>query len=146
MFILNAIEKSRTEDDFELKIERLASYVDYCMRHAVPYEIIINIRTFGAVPYMHLSTGTGKVHHQKSLEMLAQLSERNAKIPFENLLQSLDSKGQLSPTIVLITHEPERFRAFTRKWSRHSEVIIDNSHEGGGDQWSKNELRETGSD
>ena len=146
MFIINAIGKLRSKDDFEAKIERLASYVDYCTRHAIPYEIIINIRTFGTVPYLHLATGSGKVQHQKSLEMLAQLSERNAKIPYESMLQSIESKVELSPTIVLITHEPERIEAVAAKWSRHSEVIVDSSYEGGGEQWSKDGLKETGSD
>ena len=146
MFILNAIGKSRTADDFEAKIERLASYIDYCTRHAIPYEVIINIHTFGAEPYLHLSTGTGKIQHQKALEMLAQLSDRNAKIPFENILQSVESKGQLSPTIVLITHEPDRFRAVTTKWSRFSEIVIDSSYERSVEQWIKGELKETGTD
>ena len=146
MFIMNGIEKFQSKGDFEAKVERLASYVDYCTRHAIPYEIITNIRTFGTVPYLHLATGSGKIQHQKSLEMLAQLSDRNAKIPYEHLLQSIESKGELSPTIVLITHDPERFQAVAAKWSRHSEVIVDSSYEGGGEQWSKDELKETGSD
>ena len=146
MFIMNGIEKLRSKDDFEAKIERLASYVDYCTRHAIPYEIIINIRTFGTVPYLHLATGSGKVQHQKSLEILAQLSERNAKIPYEHLLQSIESKGQLSPTIVLITHDPERIQTVAAKWSRHSEVIVDSTYGRGGEQWSKDGLKETGSD
>lgn len=146
MFIMNAIEKLRSKDDFEAKIERLASYVDYCTRHAIPYEIIINIRTFGTVPYLHLAMGSGKIQHQKSLEMLAQLSERNAKIPYESVLQSIESKVELSPTIVLITHEPERIDVVAAKWSRHSEVIVDSSYKGGGEQWGKDGLKETGSD
>jgi len=135
MFILNSIEKARTAGDFEKKVERLASYVDYCTRHAIPYEMIINIRTFGAEPYIHQATGTGKIQHQKSLELLAQLSEKNAKIPFENVLQNIESKVQLAPTIVMITHEPERFHAFYGKWAKRSEVIMDSSYEGGEEQW-----------
>lgn len=143
LFVVNAIEKLRTAGDFEKKIERLASYVDYCTRHAIPYEIIVNIRTFGTTPYIHQATGTGKLQHKKSLEMLAQLSERNAKIPFENILQSVEMKGELSPTIVLITHEPERYQVFTGRWSKLSEVIIDHAYEGSGEEWSNEELKET---
>lgn len=146
MFILNAIEKARSKDDFEMKIERLASYVDYCTRHGVPYSIVVNIHTFGATPYMNLHTGTGKVQHQKALEMLAQLSEKNAKIPYENVLQNVDSKGLLPPTIVLITHEPERFTKFTSRWSRRNSVIVDSSYERSAEHWEGDVLKETGSD
>lgn len=130
MFILNAIGKARSIDDFEMKVERLASYVDYCTRHEVPYSIVINIHTFGAIPYMHLSTGTGKMQYQKALEMLAQLSEKNAKIPYENVLQSVDSKGMIPPTVLLLTHEPDRFALFTNKWSKRFSVLVDSSYEG----------------
>ena len=67
MFIVNAIEKQRTPGDFEMKIERLASYVDYCTRNAIPFAIVVNIRTFGDDSiYLYLATGNGKVPAPKS--------------------------------------------------------------------------------
>jgi len=129
LFILNAIEKQRTVDDFEQKVERLASYVDYAFRKDIPFAIIVNIRMFGTTPFMHLTTGNGKVHYQKALEMLVHLSERNAKIPFEKVLQSIQTQGLLPPTVVLITHEPERYLNFTSKWSTYNRVVIDSSYE-----------------
>ena len=146
LFVMNAIEKPRSPKDFDMKIERLASYGDYCMRNAIPFSVVINIRTFGVTPYMYLPAGTGKVHYQKTLEMLAKLSERNAKLPFENVLQKVESKGILPPTIVLITHEPERFSPFVKRWSKNNQVEMDSFYEGGGDKWNKDELKETGSD
>ena len=131
MFIVNAIEKQRTPGDFEMKIERLASYVDYCTRNDIPFAIVVNIRTFGTTPFIHLATGNGKVQHQKALEMLAQLSERNAKIPYEDLLRSVEAQGLLPPTVVLITHEPERYHNFEGKWSKRNHVVMDSSYEGG---------------
>ncbi|WP_318615967.1 DUF58 domain-containing protein [Sporosarcina sp. YIM B06819] len=146
LFVMNAIEKARSAEDFEMKIERLASYVDYCTRNDIPYSIVINIKTFSATPYLHLVPGTGKQHFQKTLEMLAQLSERNAKIPYEHVLQSIEAKGILPPTIVMITHEPERFNPIINKWSRHHHVVVDRFYEGGDEQWNKDKLKETGSD
>jgi uncharacterized protein (DUF58 family) len=145
MFILNAIEKARSAGDFENKIERLASYVNYCTQQNIPFSIVINIRTFGTTPHIFLPTDTGKIHYQKSLEMLAQLSEKNAKIPFENVLQSVDVAG-LPPTIVVITHEPERFARFTGKWSKRNNVVIDSFYEGSEENWEEGELKVTGTD
>jgi uncharacterized protein (DUF58 family) len=130
LFVMNAIEKPRSPEDFNMKIERLASYVDYCTRNAIPFSVVINIRTFGATPYMYLPAGTGKVQYQKTLEMLAKLSDKNAKLPFENVLQKVESKGVLPPTIVLITHEPERFSPFVKRWSTHNQVTLDSFYEG----------------
>ena len=131
MFILNAIEKQRATNDFEMKIEKLASYVDYCNRHDIPFSIVVNIRTFGTTPFIYLATGNGKIQYQKALVMLAQLSDRNAKIPYEVVLKNIDTQGLLPPTVVLITHEPERYQNFIGKWSRYNEVVIDSSYEGG---------------
>ncbi|HJF32766.1 MAG TPA: DUF58 domain-containing protein [Sporosarcina psychrophila] len=146
LFIMNAIEKMRSPEDFNLKIERLASYVDYCTRNSIPFAIVINIRTFGATPYMYLPAGTGKIQYQKTLEMLAKLSDKNAKLPFENVLQKVESKGILPPTIILITHEPERFSSFVKRWTKYNQVKLDSFYEGGDDKWLKKELKETGSD
>ncbi len=146
LFVMNAIEKSRSSEDFEIKVERLVSYVDYCTRNDIPYSVVINIKTFGLTPFLYLAPGTGKLHYQKTLEMLAQLSEKNAKIPYENVLQSVESKGILPPTIVVITHEPERFSPIINKWSKYNHVVVDSFYEGGGGEWSKDELKETGSD
>ncbi|KAA0966680.1 DUF58 domain-containing protein [Sporosarcina sp. ANT_H38] len=130
LFVMNAIEKPRSPQDFDLKIERLASYADYCTRNAIPFSVVINIHTFGATPYMYLPTGIGKTQYQKTLEMLAVLSDKNAKLPFENVLQKVESKGVLPPTIVLITHEPERYSPFVKRWSKHNTVELDCFYEG----------------
>jgi len=146
LFIMNAIEKPRTPEDFERKIERLASYVDYCTKNGIPFSIVINIRTFGSTPFLYLTTGTGKIQYQKTLEMLAKLSEKNAKLPYEIVLQAVESQGILPPTIVLITHDSERFSPFVKRWSMHNNVEMDCYYGGGGEKWSRNELKGTGSD
>lgn len=146
LFMMNAIEKSRSVEDFEMKIERLASYVDYCTQNDIPYSVVINIQTFGTTPYLYVPTGAGKIQYQKVLEMLAQLSERTAKIPFEKVLQSIQSKGILPPTIVVITHEPERFSPLLTKWKRYNEVVVDSFYEGSDEQWNKDVLKVTGTD
>ena len=128
-FVVNAIEKQRVIGDFEQKIERLASYVDYCTRNQIPYEIFLNIKTFGREPFLHQSLGSGKIQYQKSLEMLARLSEKNAKISFENILQKIETNNALSPTTVLITHDPEKYSSYAKKWSAYSEVIVDSTYD-----------------
>lgn len=130
LLILNAIEKQRLKDDFEKKVVRLASYMDRCTRDGIPYSVVINLRTYGEGAYMHIATDSGKVHYQKTIEMLARLSERNAKLPFLEVLQSIDSRGSLPPSIIVITHEPEKYLSFTTKWSKYNNVVVDSYYEG----------------
>ncbi len=129
LFIVNMIEKPKVQDDFELKIERLAAYITYCTKNAIPFEIIMNIKTFGGEPFLREMIGSGNIHYQKSLEMLAQLSSRLAKHAFEKVLQAVESKGQLSPTIVLITHEPERYAGITARWAKSCNLLVDHAYQ-----------------
>ncbi|CAM3096070.1 DUF58 domain-containing protein [Filibacter tadaridae] len=142
MFLVNGVEKSNALDDFEKKIERLASYADYCTRKNIPYSIALNLLAFGETLYMYVETGIGKAHYQKTLETLAQLSERKAKIPFENMMQRVEMAGLLPPTIVLITHEPERYDQVIKKWSKFNHVVVDCFYEGGKGNWDRIDSKE----
>ncbi|MBE1553640.1 DUF58 domain-containing protein [Sporosarcina limicola] len=135
LFIMNAIEKPRSPGDFEKKIERLASYVDYCTRNTVTYSIVINIQTFGVTPYVYIPLGAGKIRYQKIMEILARLSEKNGKIPYESILRSVDLNVTLPPTIVLITHDPELFGNITKKWLKYNHVVIDSFYDGRKEGW-----------
>ncbi|MDN4607979.1 DUF58 domain-containing protein [Sporosarcina highlanderae] len=144
--ILNTIEKDRGYMDFETKVERLVSYADYCMKHNIPYSVSINLRTFGATPYLQLPSGQGKVQFQKTMVMLAKISEKNAKMRYEDMLLNMESTGQLPQTIVLISHENDKIRAVAQKWSRQYAVIMDTVSEGSGNEWDNPVLKKTGTD
>ncbi|WP_339249396.1 DUF58 domain-containing protein [Sporosarcina sp. FSL W8-0480] len=144
--ILNAIEKDRGYNDFEKKVERLVSYADYCTKNNIPYSVSMNLRTFGATPYLQLQSGSGKVQFQKTMVMLAKISDKNAKIRYEDMLLNMESAGQLPQTIVLITHENEKVRAVAQKWSKQYTVIMDTASEGSGEEWNNPVLKKTGTD
>lgn len=128
-FIVNVIEQYKSEEDFERKIERLTAYVHYCHTHHIPYDVHLNFKTYGHEPYLLQASSVGKVHYQQTLEMLARISERNAKIPFEAVLRNIDTANHLSPTMVLITHDTEKYQAFVHKWRKFCEVIVDEAEE-----------------
>ena len=137
VLMLNTIEKDRGFSDFEKKVERLVSYADYCMKNDIPYSVAINILSFGATPYLLMPSGSGKVQFQKMMVMLAKISDRHAKLPFEEMLRHMESSGQLPQTVVLITHENDRIKALAKQWAKRYEVILDNSHERNERIWDK---------
>lgn len=146
VLIMNAIEKDRGFLDFEKKVERLVSYADYCMKNDIPYSVAINIRSFGAKPYLLLPSGTGKVQFQKVMVMLAKISDKHAKLPYEEMLRHMESHGELPQTVVLITHENNRVKALEKQWQKRFEVILDNSHERNERIWDNQHTKETGTD
>lgn len=143
VLMMNAVEKDRRANDFEKKIERLVSYADYCTKNDIPYAVAINLRTFGGKPYLFLPSGGGKVQFQKLMVMLASLSDRYAKLPFEEMMQHMESTGQLSPTIVLVTNENDRIRAIVHRWSKGYGVKVDTSYERNENVWDKTDLKQT---
>ncbi|WP_252503764.1 DUF58 domain-containing protein [Sporosarcina sp. Marseille-Q4943] len=146
VLMMNTIEKDRGFLDFETKVERLVSYADYCMKNDIPYSVAINIRSFGAKPYLILPSGSGKVQFQKLMVMLAKISDKHAKLPFEEMLQHMEGTGQLSQTVVLITHENDRIKALAKQWVKRYEVILDKSHERNERIWDNQNTRKTGTD
>ncbi len=102
VLMLNVIEKDRGFLDFEKKVERLVSYADYCLKNDIPYSVAINIRSFGTKPYLLLPGGSGKVQFQKVMVMLAKISDKHAKLPYEEMLRHMESSGQISQTVVFI--------------------------------------------
>lgn len=135
VLMLNVIEKDRKSEDFERKVERLTSYAHFCTSHQIPYSVAINIRTFGATPYIFIPANQGKIHFLKVMETLAQISDKHAKMPFEDVMQSMAAKGQLSPTIVLVSHETNRLNSLCYKWSKQYKVILDHAFEGEEQKW-----------
>ncbi|MCG7342694.1 DUF58 domain-containing protein [Sporosarcina sp. ACRSL] len=146
VLMLNTIEKERRSLDFETKIERLVSYADFCMKHGIPYSVAINIRSFGSTPYLLLPSGTGKVQFQKLMLMLVKISDKHAKLPFEEMLLHMESSGQIPQTVVLITHETNRMKALAKQWEKRYEVILDNSHERNERIWDSQHTKKTETD
>ena len=146
VLMLNVIEKDRGFLDFEKKVERLVSYADYCLKNDIPYSVAINIRSFGTKPYLLLPGGSGKVQFQKVMVMLAKISDRHAKLPYEEMLRHMESSGQISQTVVLITHENDRIKALAKQWTKRYEVILDNSHERNDRVWDNQSTKKTGTD
>ena len=74
---------------------------------------------------------------QKMMVMLAKISDRHAKLPFEEMLRHMESSGQLPQTVVLITHENDKIKALAKQWTKRYEIILDNSHERNERIWDK---------
>ncbi|WP_432359702.1 DUF58 domain-containing protein [Sporosarcina sp. UB5] len=146
VLMLNTIEKDRGFSDFEKKVERLVSYAEYCMKNDIPYSVAINIRSFGSTPYLLLPSGSGKIQFQKLMVMLAKISDKHAKLQFDEMLRHMEGTGQLSQTVVLITHESNRFKALAKQWVKRYEVILDNSHERNERIWDKQNTKKTETD
>ncbi|MBB4824113.1 uncharacterized protein (DUF58 family) [Sporosarcina luteola] len=147
ILLLNVLERDHRSDEFEEKVERLVFYADYCETHHIPYSVAINIHTFASTPYLYIPTGIGKIQYLRVLEMLARLSNKHAKLPFEKMLLNLESTGKLPENIVMISHVNPKLNALVNNWSKKYAVKLDSIvGKGDEDRWNKERLDKTGTD
>ncbi|WP_408006671.1 DUF58 domain-containing protein [Pseudalkalibacillus sp. A8] len=113
-------------------LERQISYTAYLCQYAVqnhiPFEIYVNIKTMGRLPYLHLEIGEGKPHLVKALELLARLNINSIKMPMFRVL-SLFNRQQIDSTVVILLGDDQTDSAFYNRWIRQGinlhKVIID---------------------
>ncbi|MBD8068508.1 DUF58 domain-containing protein [Bacillus sp. PS06] len=106
----------------EAKFEELLSGLTYLLEYAtirsIPFELFINVRKAGKIPFIHHPIGTGRDHLQRALEIIARLSKHSVTIPFSQMLYSTGRQFQLSPYVVIcgnVEQNYERIAANFRK-------------------------------
>ncbi|MFC4320410.1 DUF58 domain-containing protein [Litchfieldia salsa] len=95
----------------EGKLEDLLSGLTYLLEYAtiknIPFELFVNVRKAGRIPFVHHPLGTGREHLQKALEMIARLSKHSVIVPFSKMVFSAKRQFQLSPYVIFCGNEEE---------------------------------------
>ncbi|SHF87205.1 DUF58 domain-containing protein [Ornithinibacillus halophilus] len=137
VFIVNL----NTEDDtnmarFNKNLENLLSYTAYLSEYAtktgVPYEIFINARKPGKVPYVHLPEGEGRDHYAHALEMLARIHKQSMALPFNEMLYRIGKQFIKPKTIIIVGDVPAGATEIMDGWKQAQNTVfqIKGSEEG----------------
>src|SRR5699024_9403203 len=129
VFIVNLGESSKTSmTTFNKELEKLMSYTAYLSEYAaknnLPFEIHINARKYGDIPYVHLTEGSGKVHYGKTLEMLARISKQTMTVPLKQMLYSLGKQITKLKTLVLLGDAPAEALHVMGTWKQKQHSIF----------------------
>lgn len=121
VFIVNlGIKDNKNMTKFNQNLEDLLSYTAYLSEYAtkkgVPFEIFINSRKPGKVPYVHLSEGEGKNHYGQTLEMLARIHKHSMIFPFNQMLHRLGKHFSKPKTIIFIGNIPAGTQQIMDSW------------------------------
>lgn len=135
LFVLNAQNRYSIIPDLEEKLERLASYAEYCYRNGIPYSIAINIRTFGKSPFIYLPTGDGAIQRQRAMDVLASISQNDMTMPFSHMLKSLQVREGLPVMSVVMTHGVSTFTPILNEWRKETNLHIEGTEIKGGAEW-----------
>ena len=123
LFVVNLKEQYSVVADFEEKIEWLASHIDACYKKDIPFSFAINIRTFGKIPFVYLPIGSGDAHRIQALEILSILSVSDILIPFEKIINFIDSHEELPVAVYIMTHDLVKFLPYISPWEQRTNVL-----------------------
>lgn len=135
LFVLNAQNRYSVIPDLEEKMERLASYADYCYKNGISYALAINIRTFGKSPFVYLPIGEGAVQRQRAMDLLASISKNDMTMPFSHMLKSLQIREGLPVMSVVMTHDVSEFMPVLSQWSKETKLQLEGTEWKGGAEW-----------
>lgn len=113
---------------FNENMENLLSYTAYLSQYATekgfPFEIAINARKPGKVPYVHLADGEGKVHYGHALETLARINKQSMIVPFNQMLHQVGKQFVTPKTIIIIGEAPAGTGQIMKTWRQAQTAIF----------------------
>ncbi|MGM7701862.1 DUF58 domain-containing protein [Pseudalkalibacillus sp. Hm43] len=86
----------------EKQISHAAYLCQYATQHNIPFDMYVNIRTKGRVPYLHLEKGEGKPHLMRALELLSRMNINSVRVPMHRLLSMYDSWESDSTSVIVL--------------------------------------------
>jgi uncharacterized protein (DUF58 family) len=138
VFIINAGQENHLNMiGFNKNLEKLLSQAAYLSHYAteknVPYEIFINTRKPGKIPYVHLPEGEGQLHYSQALEMLARVHKQSMIVPFNQMIHRVGKQFYKPKTVILIGEMPAGTVELINSWklSRNSVFYISGEEDEG---------------
>ena len=108
-------------------IENYLSYTAYLANYArqkgFPYEIFINTRKPGRVPYVHLPEGAGMPHYLKVLEQLARIHNQPMVSSMAPLMYRVGKQWTKPKTIIIIGEMLPEMTSVVKRWHAMHRVL-----------------------
>lgn len=128
IFIVNIGSKDAINmNQFSDHLEKLLSYTAYLcqetMQKGFNYEIFINSRKLGRVPYLHIPEGEGKIHYSKSLEILARIQQQPLVYPFKQMAYRVGQQLYKPKTIVILGELTSDVGEIIDVWRKQQQTI-----------------------
>src|SRR5699024_9263078 len=108
-------------------LEKLLSYTAYLCKETTQkgfnYEVFINTRKTGRIPYLHIPEGEGKAHYVRSLETLARIHQQTLVFPFEHMAYRIGQQFYKPKTIVILGEITPEVNKLINSWSKQQQTI-----------------------
>lgn len=129
IFIVNlGLEKNFKMSHFSKNMEQTLSQTAYLCRYATekgfPFEVFINARKPGKVPYVILPEGEGKTHYLHALEMLARIQRQSMVVPFNQMLHRIGQQLYKPVTVIFVGDIPPDTGEIMKTWKNKQKNVF----------------------
>jgi len=121
---IDAFDFSRITQNMEHLLSCATYLSEYLTKNNLPYEIAVNGRILGDVPFFHIPKDHGSIHYAKTLEMLARIPSQPLLLPFPILLNYLKQRILYMRTIVIIGEIPKNVYDILHQWRLYNRQIL----------------------
>ncbi len=113
---------------FNENLEDLLSYTAYLCQYAtkkgMPYEVYINARKPGKIPYIHLPAGEGKSHYGLTLEMLARIQRQSMVVTFHQMIYQVGQHLMTRKTVIILGEITDESSQMIQHWKQKQHHIF----------------------
>ena len=113
--------------DFNKNLEDLLSYTAYLcketMERGFNFEVFINTRKTGRVPYLHIQEGEGKSHYINTLETLARIHQQSIVFPFKEMVYRIGQQFYKPKTIVVLGEITPEVSGMLETWKKQQQTL-----------------------
>lgn len=87
-------------------MEELLSYAAYITKYAteenIPFEVVVNVRKPGKIPYLQMKQGGGKDHYARTLELLARIPKQPLIMPINQVVYQTMKHTHEPQTVIMV--------------------------------------------
>ena len=129
LFLINLADVSREQ------LETLLSYTAYLAeavtKQGLPFEVYINARKPGAIPFVHVPEGSGQQHYRYTLDMLARIESESLTVPYSDMVYRIGLQLMKPRTIIFLGNMDEQTSMMVDRWKQHHQLYLvkTNKHE-----------------
>src|SRR5699024_983104 len=113
---IDALDFSMITQNMEHLLSCATYLSEYLTKYNIPYEIAVDVRILGDVPFIDILNDYGSIHYAKTLEMLARIPPQPLLLPFPILLNYLKQRILYMRTIVIIGEIPKNVYDILHQW------------------------------
>lgn len=113
--------------EFNQNLEKLLSYTAYLCKETSErgfnYEIFINTRKTGRIPYLHIPEGEGRTHYINSLEILARIHQQSLVYPFKEMTYRIGKQFYKPKTVIILGEITTEVSDLLKTWAKQQQTI-----------------------